>query len=93
MLVGGYVGDIGGDDQSVIDIIDVEDASFSCSRTRNFNPIVSNENMIGAGGGTVLFYNYGYTEVPFICGGADQYARLRSQCWRLRLEYVLVLHI
>ena len=51
MLVGGYVGDIGGadKDQSVIDIIDVEDASFSCSRTRNFNPIVSNENMIGAG--------------------------------------------
>ena len=74
MLVGGDVTDV---DDNVIEIIDVEDPSYSCPNALTFNPLSSLNH---AGGGMV---RYGQNDVPFICGGITPGTGVRSQCWQL----------
>ena len=75
MLVGGVVTDV---DDNVIEIIDVEDPSYSCPNTLTFNPL--SDRLENAGGGMV---RYGQNDVPFICGGFESGSGVRSQCWQL----------
>ena len=73
MLVGGYVSDA---DDNVIEIIDVEDPSYSCPNSLTFNPL---SNLIRGGGGMV---RYGQNDIPFICGGSAS-GIYKSECWQL----------
>ena len=79
MLVTGGVADRTDDD--VIEIIDVEDPSYSCPNSLSFNPISSFTNpfLYNGGGGMVL---YGQNDIPFFCGGNGGGDR-RSDCWQL----------
>ena len=74
MLVGGTVNDA---DDNVIEIIDVEDPSYSCPNALTFNPL---SDLDSAGGGIV---RYGQNDVPFICGGFIPGSGTRSECWQL----------
>ena len=73
MLVSGSVD---GANNNVIEIIDVEDPSYSCPNSLTFNP----ENQLTYPGGGMV--RYGQNDVPFICGGYNNGNR-RSQCWQL----------
>ena len=78
MLVGGSGS---GAPYNVIEIIDVEDPSYSCPNSLSFNPISSFTNpfLYNGGGGMVL---YGQNDIPFFCGGKGGGDR-RSDCWQL----------
>ena len=73
MLVSGFVD---GADNNVIEIIDVEDPSYSCPNALTFNPLSS---LKYAGGGMV---RYGQNDIPFICGG-NIGGLYKSECWQL----------
>ena len=77
MLVGGFVS---GADNNVIEIIDVEDPSYSCPNSLTFNPISDSTYLDYAGGGMV---RYGQNDIPFICGGWLQNSGTQSKCWQL----------
>ena len=76
MLVGGSVS---GADNNVIEIIDVEDSSYSCPNSLTFNPVSSSSYLEYAGGGMV---RYGQNDIPFICGG-NIGGVYKSECWQL----------
>ena len=76
MLVGGFVSDA---DNNVIEIIDVEDSSYSCPNSLTFNPVSSSSYLEYAGGGMV---RYGQNDIPFICGG-NIGGLYKSECWQL----------
>ena len=74
MLVGGYVT---GADSNVIEIIDVEDPSYSCPNSLTFNP----KSLLSYSGGGMV--RYGQNDIPFICGGFLQNSGTQSKCWQL----------
>ena len=76
MLVSGFVD---GADNNVIEIIDVEDSSYSCPNSLTFNPVPSSSYLEYAGGGMV---RYGQNDIPFICGG-NIGGLYKSECWQL----------
>ena len=71
MLVSGFVD---GADNNVIEIIDVEDSSYSCPNSLSFNAVSSSKIYYGGGG----MVRNGQNDIPFICGGRDL-----SKCWQL----------
>ena len=73
MLVAGSVSDA---DDNVIEIIDVEDPSYSCPNSLTFNP----ENSLTYPGGGMV--RYGQNDIPFICGGRASVG-YQSECWQL----------
>ena len=64
---------------NVIEIIDVEDSSYSCPNSLTFNPVSSSSYLAFAGGGMV---RYGQNDIPFICGG-NIGGVYKSECWQL----------
>ena len=71
MLVSGSVD---GANNNVIEIIDVEDPSYSCPNSLTFNAF---SYLRYAGGGMV-------DDIPFICGGwSETFQARRSDCWKL----------
>ena len=77
MLVGGSGS---GAPYNVIEIIDVEDSSYSCPNSLTFNPISDSTYLDYAGGGMV---RYGQNDIPFICGGLVAGSGTQSKCWQL----------
>ena len=75
MLVAGSVSGANG---NVIEIIDVEDPSYSCPNSLTFDPSSSYYDY--AGGGMI---RYGQNDIPFICGGLAGGVGIQSQCWQL----------
>ena len=75
MLVTGIVNTV---PNNAIEIIDLDDPSYSCPNSLTFNPISGSSYLTYAAGGMV---RKNQNDVPFICGGSG--SSMWSECWQL----------
>ena len=77
MLVGGSVS---GATKDVIEIIDVQDSTYSCPKSDN-KELKWPDHNLNAGGGGLVRFGEGY--MPFICGGETNSLGKSDKCYQL----------